>query len=83
MLAKCYRIVRKLQVREAVPVDSHLVPIYNNLTTMRDCLGKLVKWKVSIGERELAPLQIKLACIDNLRVSVKMIIDAVFGKEWR
>ncbi|KAJ3300699.1 hypothetical protein HK104_007600 [Borealophlyctis nickersoniae] len=65
LLHKCYRMVYKL-VSTAEPVDESLIPIYNQLTTLKNCLSELVRWRVSLTSAEMIPYQLRFAGFDNL-----------------
>ncbi|KAJ3061089.1 hypothetical protein HK102_009251, partial [Quaeritorhiza haematococci] len=72
LLHKCYRLVYKLQTSTEIVADS-LIPVYNQLLTLRTCVQELRKWKVVLSSRELIPYQLKLASIDNMRIDGKFV----------
>ncbi|KAJ3266938.1 hypothetical protein HDU77_008283 [Chytriomyces hyalinus] len=72
LLHKCYRIVYKIQSMTE-PVSESLLPIYNQLMTLRKCFLELRRWKVKLAMRDLTMYQIKLAIIDNKRVDGKFV----------
>lgn len=78
LLHKCYRLVYIL-LSTSEPVSPSLMPLHNQLITLRKCLVELRRWKVSMSSRELIPYQMKLASIDNKRVDGKFL-DAATGE---
>ncbi|KAH8550871.1 hypothetical protein BGW37DRAFT_496268 [Umbelopsis sp. PMI_123] len=68
LLRACYRLMSKM-LSESVPVAEALMPIYNQLSTVRRCLLEVNKWGAPDSVRELYPYQMKLASIDNMRVN--------------
>ncbi|KAI9480642.1 MAG: hypothetical protein EXX96DRAFT_563599 [Benjaminiella poitrasii] len=68
LLRGCYRIMTKM-LSENVPVAEALMPIHNQLSTVRRCLIEVTKWGKPDSVRDLYPYQMKLASIDNMRVN--------------
>ncbi|KAI8374242.1 uncharacterized protein BYT42DRAFT_599321 [Radiomyces spectabilis] len=66
LLHKCYRIIVIL-LNESVPVSEALTPIYNQLTSVRQCLLAVKKTGAPCSAEELYPYQMKLMSIENLR----------------
>ncbi|KAJ3296524.1 hypothetical protein HDU76_006719 [Blyttiomyces sp. JEL0837] len=77
LLHKCYRKIYKLQT-VSEPVAEPLMPVFNQLTTLKKCLLELKKWKVGLSSRELSIYQMRLAQIDNKRVDGKFYGDDGF-----
>ncbi|CAH1756356.1 7505_t:CDS:2 [Entrophospora sp. SA101] len=57
------------------PIAEPLMPIHNQLQTVRKFLKEIKKFGTPFTARELYPYQMKLASIDNLRVDGKFIDD--------
>ncbi|KAK9718726.1 hypothetical protein K7432_005298 [Basidiobolus ranarum] len=72
LLQKCYRLVYHL-LSSSEPIAEPLMPIHNQLITLRTCLLEVKKWGGPFTARELYPYQLKLASIDNLRVDGKFL----------
>ncbi|KAJ9087367.1 hypothetical protein DSO57_1034004 [Entomophthora muscae] len=72
LLQKCYRIIYKL-LSSSEPIAEALMPVHNQLSTLRKCLTEVKTWGGPFTTRELYPYQIKLASIDNLRVDGKFL----------
>ncbi|KAI9269583.1 hypothetical protein EDC94DRAFT_599297 [Helicostylum pulchrum] len=68
LLRGCYRIMAKM-LSENVPVAEALMPVHNQLSTVRRCLMEVTKWGKPDSVRDLYPYQMKLASIDNMRVN--------------
>ncbi|ORZ02890.1 hypothetical protein BCR43DRAFT_449963 [Syncephalastrum racemosum] len=68
LLRGCYRLITKM-LSENVPVAEALMPIHNQLSTVRRCLVEVTKWGKPDSARDLYPYQMKLASIDNMRVN--------------
>ncbi|CAO3630719.1 unnamed protein product [Cunninghamella blakesleeana] len=66
LLRGCYRLITKM-LSENVPVSEAIMPIYNQLSTVRRCLIEVTKWGKPDSARDLYPYQLKLASIDNMR----------------
>ncbi|KAJ3219498.1 hypothetical protein HDU67_000911 [Dinochytrium kinnereticum] len=75
LLHKCYRIIYKLQSTAEETVSEFLIPIRNQLVTLKKCLQELQRWKVSLSPRELMVYQMRLASLDNMRVDGKYLDD--------
>ncbi|CAJ0843635.1 16357_t:CDS:2 [Entrophospora sp. SA101] len=72
LLHKCYRLIYKL-LSSSEPIAEPLMPIHNQLQTVRKFLKEIKKFGTPFTE--LYPYQMKLASIDNLRVDGKFIDD--------
>ncbi|KAG0171104.1 hypothetical protein DFQ30_001531 [Apophysomyces sp. BC1015] len=68
LLRGCYRLMSKM-LSENVPVSEALMPVHNQLSTVRRCLVEVTKWGKPDSARDLYPYQMKLASIDNMRVN--------------
>ncbi|KAI8071275.1 hypothetical protein BC940DRAFT_294039 [Gongronella butleri] len=66
LLRGCYRLITKM-LSENVPVSEAIMPIYNQLSTVRRCLLEVTKYGRPDSARDLYPYQLKLASIDNMR----------------
>jgi len=55
-------------------VSEALLPIYNQLTTLRKCLLEVKKLGGVSSPRELYPYSMKLNSIDNMRVDGKFMV---------
>ncbi|KAG2225746.1 hypothetical protein INT45_011414 [Circinella minor] len=66
LLQKCYRMILIL-LNESLPVSEALQPIYNQLSTVRQCLLAVRNTGAPCSAEELYPYQMKLTSIDNLR----------------
>ncbi|KAF9913743.1 hypothetical protein BX616_009673 [Lobosporangium transversale] len=72
MLHKCYRLIYIL-LTASEPIAEALVPIHNQLLTVRRCLLEVKKWGGDFTVRDLYPYQMKLASMDNMRVDGKFL----------
>ncbi|CAG8451368.1 6707_t:CDS:2 [Ambispora leptoticha] len=72
LLHKCYHIIYRI-LSSNEPVAEALVPIHNQLQTVRRFLNEAKKWGGPFTARDLYPYQMKLASIDNLRVDGKFL----------
>ncbi|KAF9188954.1 hypothetical protein BGZ51_000202 [Haplosporangium sp. Z 767] len=72
MLHKCYRLIYVL-LSASEPIAEALMPIHNQLITVRRCLLEVKKWGGDFTARDLYPYQMKLASMDNLRVDGKFL----------
>ncbi|KAI9278642.1 hypothetical protein BDA99DRAFT_492737 [Phascolomyces articulosus] len=68
LLRGCYRLITKM-LSENVPVAEALMPVHNQLSTVRRCLVEVTKCGKPDSPRDLYPYQMKLASIDNMRVN--------------
>lgn len=73
LLRRCYAILYKL-LESSQPVSEALIPIHNQLSTVRRCLLEVQRNGGLSSVRELYPYQMKLASIDNLRVDGKFMV---------
>jgi len=74
LLHKCYRLVYKI-LSSSEPIAEPLMPIQNQLQTVRRFLNEIKKFGGPFTSRELYPYQMKLASIDNMRVDGKFLDD--------
>lgn len=73
LLRRCYAILYNL-LKSSQPVSEALIPIHNQLSTVRRCLLEVQRNGGLSSIRELYPYQMKLASIDNLRVDGKFMV---------
>jgi hypothetical protein len=73
LLRKSYAIIYQLLLTSE-PVSEALLPIYNQLTTLRKCLIEVKKLGGVSSPRELYPYSMKLNSIDNMRVDGKFMV---------
>jgi len=73
LLRKSYATIYHLIV-SSEPVSEALLPIYNQLTTLRKCLLEVKKLGGVSSPRELYPYSMKLNSIDNMRVDGKFMV---------
>lgn len=62
---QCYRLVRSL-VTSMEQVADELMPQYNQLLTLKKCLGELERWNIQLSPREVVPYRMKLDAIERL-----------------
>ncbi|KAG1141581.1 hypothetical protein G6F37_008378 [Rhizopus arrhizus] len=74
LLHKCYRMIFEL-LNESTPVSEALTPVYNQLTSVRQCLSVVKKMGAPCSAEELYPYQMKLSSIDDLRKDGKFYDD--------
>ncbi|KAJ2124612.1 hypothetical protein IW147_001577 [Coemansia sp. RSA 720] len=74
LLHKCYNLVYKL-LSSSEPVAETLMPVHNQLRTLRRCLHEVKKYGGPLSARDLYPYQMKLSSIDNLRTDGKFLDD--------
>ncbi|KAJ2359170.1 hypothetical protein GGF43_000336 [Coemansia sp. RSA 2618] len=72
LLHKCYSLVYKL-LSSSEPVAESLMPVHNQLRTLRRCLLEVKKYGGPLSARDLYPYQMKLSSIDNLRTDGKFL----------
>jgi len=75
LLRKSYAIIYHLII-SSEPVSEALLPIYNQLTTLRRCLIEVKKSGGVSSPRELYPYSMKLNSIDNMRVDGKFMVGS-------
>jgi hypothetical protein len=73
LLRKSYATIYHLLI-SSEPVSEALLPIYNQLTTLRKCLLDVKKLGGVSSPRELYPYSMKLNSIDNMRVDGKFMV---------
>ncbi|KAI8064722.1 hypothetical protein BC940DRAFT_305178 [Gongronella butleri] len=66
LLHKCYRMILMLLI-DSVPVSEALTPVYNQLTSVRQCLRAVKNTGAPCSDDELYPYQMKLASIEQMR----------------
>ncbi|KAG1153030.1 hypothetical protein G6F37_000008 [Rhizopus arrhizus] len=74
LLHKCYRMIFVL-LSESVPVSEALTPVYNQLTSVRQCLLAVKNINAPCSIEELYPYQMKLSSIDDMRKDGKFYDD--------
>lgn len=74
LLRRNYAILYKL-LESSEPVSEALIPIHNQLNTVRRCLLEVQRMGGLSSARDLYPYQMKLASIDDLRVDGKFMVD--------
>ncbi|KAI9652743.1 MAG: hypothetical protein M1821_007817 [Bathelium mastoideum] len=75
LLRKSYAFIYQLIIASE-PVSEALLPIYNQLTTLRRCLWEVKNSGGVDSPRELYPYSMKLSSIDNMRVDGKFMISS-------
>ncbi|KAF2117686.1 hypothetical protein BDV96DRAFT_570686 [Lophiotrema nucula] len=73
LLRKSYATIYHLLI-SSEPVSEALLPIYNQLVTLKKCLHEVKKNGGVSSPRELYPYSMKLNSIDNMRVDGKFMI---------
>jgi len=73
LLRKSYALIYQLLLTSQ-PVSEALLPMYNQLTTLRKCLLDVKKLGGVSSPRELYPYSMKLNSIDNMRVDGKFMV---------
>ncbi|KAL6703213.1 hypothetical protein ACN47E_010075 [Coniothyrium glycines] len=73
LLRKSYSLIYHLLLTSE-PVSEALLPIYNQLMTLRKCLQEVKKLGGVSSPRELYPYSMKLNSIDNMRVDGKFMV---------
>ncbi|OAK95882.1 hypothetical protein IQ06DRAFT_257901 [Phaeosphaeriaceae sp. SRC1lsM3a] len=73
LLRKSYALIYQLLITSE-PVSEALLPIYNQLTTLRKCLIEVKKLGGVSSPRELYPYSMKLNSIDNMRKDGKFMV---------
>lgn len=73
LVRRCYAILYKL-LESTEPVSESLIPLHNQLSTVRRCLLEVQRVGGVSSMRELYPYQMKLASIDDLRVDGKFMV---------
>ena len=73
LLRKSYATIYQLLV-SSEPVSEALLPIYNQLSTLKKCLLDVKKLGGVSSPRELYPYSMKLNSIDNMRVDGKFMV---------
>lgn len=72
LIRRGYAYIYQLQIASE-PVSEALLPIYNQLLTLRRCLLEVKKAGGVANPRELYPYSMKLNSIDNMRVDGKFV----------
>lgn len=73
MIRKGYALIYQLLIASE-PVSEALLPIYNQLMTLRKCLHEVKKNGGVSSPRELYPYSMKLNSIDNMRKDGKFVV---------
>jgi len=73
LLRRSYALIYQLLV-SSEPVSEALLPVYNQLLTLRRCLVEVKKSGGVSNPRELYPYSMKLNSIDNMRVDGKFMV---------
>ena len=73
LLRRSYAYIYQLLIASE-PVSEALLPIYNQLLTLRRCLVEVKKSGGVSNPRELYPYSMKLNSIDNMRVDGKFVV---------
>lgn len=73
LIRKGYSLIYQLLIASE-PVSEALLPIYNQLLTLRKCLLEVKKNGGVSNPRELYPYSMKLNSIDNMRVEGKFLV---------
>ena len=73
LLRKSYALIYLL-LTSSEPVSEALLPIYNQLKTLRKCLREVQKAGGVSSVRELYPYKMKLNSIDKMRVDGKFMV---------
>ncbi|KAI9652648.1 MAG: hypothetical protein M1831_006634 [Alyxoria varia] len=74
LLRKSYALIY-LMLTSSEPVSEALLPVYNQLTTLRKCLTEVKRSGGVNSARELYPYSMKLNSIDNMRQDGKFIVN--------
>jgi Protein of unknown function (DUF2408) len=75
LLRRGYAYIYQLLI-SSEPVSEALLPIYNQLMTLRRCLLEVKKSGGVSNPRELYPYSMKLNSIDNMRVDGKFTVGS-------
>lgn len=73
LLRKSYALIYQLIV-SSEPVSEALLPIYNQLKTLKQCLIAVKRVGGVSSPREIYPYSMKLASIDNMRTDGKFMV---------
>jgi hypothetical protein len=73
LLRRSYALIYQLLI-SSEPVSEALLPVYNQLLTLRRCLVEVKKSGGVSNPRELYPYSMKLNSIDNMRVDGKFMV---------
>ena len=73
LLRRGYAYIYQLLI-SSEPVSEALLPVYNQLMTLRRCLLEVKKSGGVSNPRELYPYSMKLNSIDNMRVDGKFVL---------
>ncbi|EEB05057.1 fungal protein [Schizosaccharomyces japonicus yFS275] len=72
LLRRCYAYIYQLMAASE-PVSEALLPVHNQLQTVKRCLREVQRSGGIYSERDLYPYQMKLASLENLRVGGKFL----------
>jgi hypothetical protein len=73
LIRRGYAFIYQLLIASE-PVSEALLPVYNQLLTLRKCLLEVQKSGGVESPRELYPYSMKLSSIDNMRVDGKFMV---------
>ncbi|KAG8528014.1 uncharacterized protein KY384_006930 [Bacidia gigantensis] len=73
LLRRSYAYIYQLMI-SSEPVSEALLPIFNQLQTLRRCLVEVKRSGGVTSARELYPYSMKLSSIDNMRVDGKFMV---------
>ncbi|KKA26956.1 hypothetical protein TD95_001050 [Thielaviopsis punctulata] len=74
LLRRCYAYIYSLMI-SSEPVSEGLLPVYNQLQTLKRCLIEVKNNGGITNPRELYPYSMKLNSIDNKRVDGKFMVN--------
>ncbi|KAG5922701.1 hypothetical protein E4U61_004663 [Claviceps capensis] len=74
LIRRCYAYIYSFML-SSEPVSEALLPIYNQLQTLKRCLVEVKKNGGVSSVRELWPYSMKLNSLDNMRVDGKFIVN--------
>lgn len=74
LIRRCYGYIYTLMIASE-PVSEALLPIYNQLQTLKRCLNEVKRSGGVASARELYPYSMKLHSIDNMRVDGKFMVS--------
>lgn len=74
LIRKSYALIYYMMT-SSEPVSEALLPIYNQLSTLKKCLVEVQKSGGVSSARELYPYSMKLASIDNMRKDGKFVVN--------
>ncbi|KAL8943415.1 MAG: hypothetical protein Q9211_000994 [Gyalolechia sp. 1 TL-2023] len=75
LIRRCYAYIYTL-INSSEPVSEALLPVFNQLQTLRRCLLEVKRSGGVSSPRELYPYSMKLNSIDNMRVDGKFMVGS-------